>query len=147
MSLFPIEVVDTYRQHINTVIDIYGIDADLYTPKEESVQQREALDIYEEKPNISDHSMTPLKTKVFIEWKPDIKRLRRLGIFTEDSIPIIAWFKSDISELTRNAYIRMAINYRVGDWGTDEFELVDCLTKSMYNAIVIQAWVISPRRK
>ena len=146
MSLLPQEVIEVYRDTIDRVIEIYGFDVELYIPKVETVQQQEGLDVYMEKPDVKDHTEEPIKTQVFIEWKPEMKRLRRLGIFTEEELPIIAWFKS-IAELTRNSYIKVPINYQKGEWGTDEFELIDCVVKNTYNAIVVQCWSLAPRRK
>lgn len=147
MSLLPQETIDVYRDTIDRVIEIYGFDVELYVPQSSSVEQREGLDIYMEKPDDGkEHFMSPIKTQCFIEWKPEMKRLRRLGIFTEDELPIISWFKN-IPELTRNSYIRIPINYQKGEWGTDEFELIDCLLRNTYNAIVVQAWSLAPRRK
>jgi hypothetical protein len=148
MSLLPLEVINTYRSTINTVIDTYGVDCLLYIPKENVIEQRQGLDIYEERPRLNEEGafQNPLKTKVFIEWKPDTKALRKLGVFVEDSLPIIAWFKG-IEELTRNSYIRVPINVMPNEWQQDEFELVDCIRKNIYNAIVVQAWSIAPRRR
>jgi hypothetical protein len=140
------DTIEVYRSTIDRLIDIYGFDVDLYVPKINTVSQQESLDIYAEKPDDIEHFNKPIKTKVFIDWKPDMKRLRRLGIFTEAALPLIAWFKN-IPELTRKSYIRVTMSYQAEDWGTDEFELVDCLIKNMYNAIVIQCWNIAPRRK
>lgn len=148
MSLLPPETIDVFRDTIDKIIDIYGFDVTLYIPEPATVQQAEGLDIYMEKPDVKDHMRPSIKTKVFIEWKPEMKRLRRLGIFTEDELPIIAWFKNlSLDQLTRNSYIRIPINYTKGEWGTDEFELVDCVVRNTYNAIVVQCWQISPRRK
>ena len=146
MSLLPLETIDTFRNTIDTVIDVYGFPCDLYIPKVETIDQQEALDIYSEKPDLKDHSNNPIKTNVFIEWKPDQKRLRKMGVFVEDSLPIVAWFKG-ITELTRQSWFKIDINKARDDYGTDEFELVDQIVKNMYNAVVVQCWVIAPRRK
>jgi hypothetical protein len=144
--LLPLETIDTFRETINVVIDVYGFPCELYIPKVEAIDQQETLDIYSEKPDLKDHPMNPLITNVFIEWKPDQKKLRKMGVFVEDSLPIIAWFKG-ITELTRQSWFKIDINKARDDWGTDEFELVDQIVKNMYNATVVQAWLIAPRRK
>jgi len=145
-NILPIETIEVYRSIVDNMIDIYGFEVALYLPKRFTVDQQESLDIYAEKPDDSGHYLEPRSVDVFIEWKPDMKRLRRLGIFTEDTLPIVAWFKNK-PELTRKAYIRVPINYQSGEWGTDEFELIDCLIKNTYNAVVVQCWNIAPRRK
>ena len=146
MSLLPLEVIDVYRDTIDRVIEIYGFDCDVYIPKPETLEQAEGLDIYAEKPDTKDHTYDARKSKVFIEWKPDQKRLRRLGVFTEDSLPIVAWFKGT-DGLVRNSWIKIDLNLARDQWATDEFELVDCVVKNTYNASVVQAWIIAPRRK
>lgn len=146
MSLLPLEVIEIYRDTIDKVIDIYGFDCDLYVPEPNAVAQQEKLDIYSEKPDLADHAKPGIKTKVFIEWKPDTKRLRRLGVFVEDNLPIVAWFKG-LEGLTRNSWIKVNVNLAKDTWATDEFELVDCIVKNMYNATVVQAWIVAPRRK
>jgi len=146
MSLLPLETINVFRDTVDKIIDIYGFEVELYIPEPATVEQRESLDVYMEKPDDKEHYKAPIVTKVFIEWQPDIKRLRRLGIFTEDNLPIVCWLKN-IPEITRNAYIRVPIQYQKNEWGSDEFELVDCLVKNTYNAVVVTAWSIAPRRK
>ena len=145
-NLLPMETIEVYRNTVDRMIEVYGFEVELYVPQINAVDQQEEMDIYMEKPDESEHMMAPITTKTFIDWKPDMKRLRRLGIFTEDSLPIIGWFKN-IPELTRKAYIKVPINYQTGEWGTDEFELIDCLIRNTYNSIVVQCWNIVPRRK
>jgi hypothetical protein len=147
MSLLPLQTVKTIRQNVGVVIGAYGFECDLYIPKPETIQQREGLDIYQEKPDLNkEHYQAPIKTKVFVEWKPDTKRLRSLGIFVEENIPIVGWFLP-MKEITRNSYIKVAINYIEGEWSTDEFELVDRVVKNMYNATVVEGWLLVPRRR
>jgi len=150
VKLLPIDVVNTIRQHMDTVVDIYGFPCELYIPKQGHIEQREQLDVYNERPDLGDAGFEEvILTKVFIEWAPDIKKLRRLGIFTEGDLPIVGWFKYSEADynLQRNSYIKININYIPDQWKTDEFELIDCLIRNMYNAVAIQAWRLAPRRK
>lgn len=147
MSLLPIEVVNVYRNTMDVVVETYGFECSLYIPKVNIIQQREALDVYSEKPDLENMAFEePIRTNVFVEWKADNKRLRRLGIITEDNVPLIGWFKW-MPTLTRNSYIRMDMNYIQGEWGTDEFELVDEVVQNMYNAVIIVGWKLAPRRR
>jgi len=148
MSLLPLEAIAVYRKTFAEMIEVYGFEVELFIPKPEVIAQQESLDVYAEKPDIKgDEKFQPgIIIKTFVEWKPDTKRLRRLGIYTEDNLPIVAWFKHS-DGVVRNSYIKIPINYQKGEWGTDEFELVDCLIRNVLNAVVIQAWSIAPRRK
>ena len=140
------QAINTIRGLVDMTIDHLGFDCDLYIPKPQVIPQRETLDVYMEKPALEDEKFeAPIKTRTFIEWKPDTKRLRNLGIFTEENLPILAWFKG-LTNLTRNAWIRIELGKDATTFSTDEFELVDCVVKHMYNAVVVQAWLIAPRR-
>jgi len=144
MSLMGPQLIETFRKQVDTMVDVYGFYCDLFIIK--NYEQQEKLDIYDEKPEVKYEN--PIKTKVFIEWKPDIKRLRRLGIYTEEVIPLVAWFKfTSIPELKRGSYIRIEYNYIKGEWGTDEFELVDSFVQNSYNAVIVQGWSLAPRRR
>jgi len=147
MSLLPQKTINTIRSLSDMTVEHFGFECELFIPKPEVIEQREGLDIYQETPELTNEKFyNAIKTKVFIEWKPDTKRLRRLGVFIEDNLPVIAWFRN-IPELTRNSWIRIGLNISDNQWGTDEFELTDCIVRHMYNAVAVQAWVIAPRRR
>lgn len=142
MSLLPLQTIDTIRQHYSVVIDTYGIPCELYLPK--NIEQQERLDIYNERPSLN---YDVIDTKVFIEFQPNAKRLRKLGIFVEGQIPIIGWLKEN-EDIQRNSYIKVDIrNIPSGDWVAERYELVDRLVKSMYNSIIIEAWKLVPLRE
>lgn len=142
MSLIPIDTVQAYRRNTDMLITIYGIPCELYIPT--NVEQRERLDVYEESPNLQYNP--PVESRVFIEWKPSSKRLRSLGVFVEDELPVIAWLRGDYV-INRNSYMRITINYGVGENQDEEYELVDRLVKNAYDASIVECWRIAPRRK
>lgn len=141
-NLLPIETINTIRNTINNVITIYGFDAKLYTA--ENPTHQEDSDVYMESPDIS--YKYPEDVEVFIEWAPTAKKLRGLGVFVEDEIPVICWLRGDL-DITRNSYLKIPINYSMSEVQEDEFELVDQLAKHMYDSVVVQCWKIVPRRK
>ena len=143
MSLFPLKTIDAIRQHIDTVIEVYGIPCKVYIP--ENIAQRESLDIYDERPRLVYSKV--VGTKVWIEWQPDAKRLRKLGIFVEEQVPIIAWFKG-IQDLQRNAYFKIDIRLIPEGLPTVErYELVDRLIRKVYTSIVMECWKVVPLRE
>ena len=144
MSLLPLETVDTLRSIVSTMIQIYGIPCTLFIPQPGPLKQQETLDIYQEKPDYKD--LPGIETKVWIEWKPDTKRLRKLGIFVEDNLPILAWFEG-IHEITRNSWFRIPINIAQNKNTQDELEIIDNVVKNMYSSIIVSAWIVAPRRK
>lgn len=147
MSLLPLQTIKTIRKLNDMTVDHFGFDCDLYMPKPQVIKQREGLDVYQETPELDKEKyQAPIKTKVFVEWKPDVKRLRNLGIFTEENLPILAWFKN-IEGLQRDCFIKVSLNDMEGVWSTDEFTLVDRVVKHMYDAAAVEGWLLAPRRR
>lgn len=142
MSLLPMDTIRAYRKNIDVTIQTYGIPCILYIPK--NIEQQRELDIYHEEPDTQYYDS--FETKTFIEWNPSTKRLRNLGIFVEDEIPIVAWFRID-HMLKRGSYIKIMMNYDVSDNQFEEFELVDQLIRNAYDSTVVEAWRIAPRRR
>jgi len=87
-KLIPRETIDTLRQHVNFLMDSLGVEATLYIPTAASLNTAEGLDVFELH---TDHSYLSYSIMCFIEWNPSKYRLRKLGIFTEDELPILVW--------------------------------------------------------
>jgi hypothetical protein len=143
MSLLPLRTINTIRDNINTCIDVAGFECDLFILNNVRAQEQ---DIYGESPAAKYNG--PIATKVWVEWKPDQRRLRKLGIFVEGQTPLIAWIKNnkEFPEITANSYFNVPINYAPNDVKCENFELVDRLVRNMYNAIVVECWKIAPLR-
>ena len=142
MSLLPIQTIETLRQHQNTIVDIYGFDCKLFIKEN---YKHELNSIYNEDlaPNYKE-----LDSKVFIKWAANTRELKKIGIFVEGDIPIVAFFKNDLAGygLAGGSYIKIDINYAPDKWKTDKFEIIACLIQNMYNASVIKAYSIVPKR-
>lgn len=141
MSIFPIETINAYKRNLDMVIEIYGVPCELFIPK--NIDAREKLSLYQEAAEIVFED--GIETKVWIEWNPDTKRLRNLGIHVEDELPIIAFLRSD-HDVQRNSYFKLLLAFGTGAEQNEEFELVDCVMKKAYNVSVVEAWKIAPRR-
>ena len=139
-KLFPQATVNALRSFANLSIDNYGIDCQLFVVN--NTTTNEPKDIYK-KPE--DVTYSVIKTRVFIEWKPDTKRLRKLGLFTEGDLPIIAWFKN-VPDVPIGSYIKVDTQYIPALYDRDEFEIVDVLIRGMYDAIVLHGYKLAPRR-
>ncbi len=142
MSILPIETISSYRKNLDMIIEIYGVPCQIFIPK--NTEAREKLDIYSEAPALKFED--PVETKIWIEWNPTMKRLRNLGVFTDDeNLPIIAFIRSD-HMIKRNSYFSLNMNFDVGADQAEEFEFVDRLVRKAYDATVVEAWKIAPRR-
>lgn len=154
--MIPRRTVDVLRANHNTSIDIYGIDCSLYIPT--NLNTIENMDLYH---NPDDYAFDAYSCLVWIEFSPDSKRLRKLGIFAEDETPMICRFPTEatiVSEDTDNgdtedidvpigAYFKVSMEYvpsSVSD--TDEFEVVDIRLGNAHDAILSKIYVIAPRR-
>jgi len=146
--LIPQQTIDTLRQYSTIAVDLYGIDCDLFIPKTEHLEMQEELDIYDEKPAGDDGLKYDYhQTTVYIDWAPNIYRLRALGIFVEDQKPILAWFDPQLI-VPRKSYFRIKLEFLPKDrFATNEFEVVENVIKALHDASVVNAWLIAPRRK
>lgn len=129
------------------IVDLYGIECTLYIPtNSDAVDQ---LNVYNEPSDYSFKEYTD--QRVYIIWSPDTRGLRKLGIFTEADIPLLAFFKND-PRVVVGSYFRVSITY-LPDTGenedqvdTDEFEVVDMLLRHMHDNEITRAYKCAPRR-
>jgi len=150
-NIIPAETVVALRKQVDVVIDVYGIDCTLYVPT--NADTTDTYDVYV-KP--SDHTYTIYTDqKVHIVWSPDQKALRKLGIFTEEVIPIVAFFKNtykDIAgndlalDVTKGSYISVDFEAVPDQYDTEEFEVVDVIIRHMHDAVAVRAYKLAPRR-
>jgi hypothetical protein len=138
--MVPQETINVLRDFNDVSVELYGIDVKLFVPN--NLTANEPSDAYVVQ---SDIAYTSKDTKVFIEWSPEAKRLRKLGIYMENETPIIAWFKN-IPDVKVGTYIKVPIQYVPGIIDTDEFDVVDIKLKGMYDAEVLKAYKLAPRR-
>jgi len=95
--MIPQRVADALRQLTDLSVDLYGIDCTLFVnTNPETIENN---DVYA-KP--SDYTFREYHTKVWVDWSPNKQRLRKLGLFIEDELPIIAWFSNKISDVNSN---------------------------------------------
>jgi hypothetical protein len=141
MSVLPIETINAYIANLDMVIEIYGVPCMIFIPK--NIDAREKLSLYQE--GVSPQFDDGVETKVWIEWNPDMKKLRNMGIHVEGELPILAFFRRD-HDVQRNSYFKLLLSFGTGANQEEEFELVDCVLKKVYNSSVVEAWKIVPRR-
>jgi len=139
-KLVPQATVDALRSFNNISVDNYGITCQLFIPN--NTTQNEPTDVYKVP---SDTNFFVTKTKVYVEWTPNMYRLRKLGVFAEGEIPIICWFKNE-PEIALGSYIKLDTQYVPAQYDRDEFEITDIIIRGIYDAIVLKAYKLVPRR-
>jgi hypothetical protein len=144
--LIPAALVKSLRQQQSVSLDAMGVDCTLYTANNNTAIQ--SLDAYAT--NTTDLTFTSVITKVFINWKPDIYKLRKLGLFTEGSAPIVAEFKYD-KIIPIGSYFSFTVSYPNGtatdSTDSDDFEIVNSYVGGMLDAVIFPTYLIAPRRK
>ena len=150
-NMIPRETIDALRIQNNVVIDNYGIECALYIPSNDTTVEK--LDIYA-KP--SDRTYTQYTAKVFIEWNPSAYRLKKLGVFTEDLLPMLVWFSN---KATNSEDDEVDVDIIIGSYftitpefipnneeGLEGFEIVNNVVKGMHDAIILKGFSAVPRR-
>ncbi len=158
-KMIPRESIDAFRQQLDVTVDLYGIECTLYIPTTTSSNTAEKLDVYTVP---ADYATLSYTAQVFIEWNPDMKRLRKLGLFTEKSAPILAWFGRKATALEGSpAGEIVTVDPLIHSWfsiapefvpgsvaGAEEFELIDIVVPPhlIHDAIIGKGFKIAPRR-
>jgi hypothetical protein len=158
MSLMiPRETIDALRKQIDVSLNNYGIDCILWIPTGESIGNYEIKDAYA---TDEDLSYTQYSTKVFINWKPNIHKLQKLGIHVEDQRPITAWFGKQAAPILGpnagtmidvtikiHSYFSINIEYVPGNiTDSDKFECIDVIIPEFHDSLIRQQFLITPKR-
>jgi len=140
-KMIPQATVDVLRNNNDISVDIYGIACTLYIPT--NMNSVEQLDAYE---NPNSYSYTEYTNQlVVLVWSPNSKQLRKLGIFTEDDIPLLCWFKNDPEVIVRS-YIKVPLQYIPDSMDTDEFVIEDVIIRGMHDKVALKCYKAVPRR-
>jgi len=155
--MIPRESIDVLRDYVDVSLLAYGIDCTLYIPTNVSYDDAEKLDVFA---TPEDYEYIAYSAKVFIDWNPHIWKLKRLGLYTEDQVPILAYFgnKATVLEgsnageeveidIPIHSYIKIEPEYIPNDQkDIDEFEIVNVGTPNMQDAIIYKVYSLVPRR-
>jgi len=158
MSLIiPRRTIDCLRNNIDVLLASVGIDCTIYIPTSSSLNADEGNDIFELPSNLTYLSYSG---KCFIVWNPNKYRLRKLGVYTEDDIPMIIWMPNKATALegsevgtevsidvVQRSYIRVNPEF-IPSNTTDvtEYELVDIQIRGFHDASIVRAFKGVPRR-
>lgn len=155
--MIPRASIDVLRDFVDVSLSAYGIDCTLYIPTDTSYGEAEKLDVFA---TPGDYDFLSYSTKVFIEWTPNIWRLKKLGLFTEGQVPILAYFPNKVTalegsevgtevevDIVKCSYIRILPEYIPDDQkGVEEFEIVNVGSPNMHDAIITKMYSLVPRR-
>jgi hypothetical protein len=145
------------RQNVNVALDIIGIACTLYIPTNLSHSLAEKLDVWD---TPSDLTYISYSSTVFPIWSPKTKLLKKLGLYTEGTTPILARFPFVATPLEGSgvgvevevdipvkSYFRISLEFVPSDYaGTEDFEIVDIASDSIHDSVLTQMYKIAPRR-
>lgn len=157
--MLPRGSIDVLRDYVDIALDAIGMDCTLYIPTNTTYIEAEKLDVFA-KP--SDYSYSSYSAKVFIQWNPSLYKLKKLGLFTEDVLPILVWFGNKatvISVVDQTAgdiisidtclksYFEIEPEFVPGNFeGVEQFEIVNVASKGMQDAVIRKIYSAVPRR-
>jgi len=150
-KMIPRETIDVLRDFVDISLDQYGIACDLYVPT--NLDDIESLDIYRTPEN---YTFAHYSALVFIQWSPNVYRLKNLGIYVEGEIPIICYLPYNCTnddgnevavDILKSSYFRVPIEYVPANFKKySEFELVENIVRHMHDAVAVRAYKAVPRR-
>jgi hypothetical protein len=147
----PRRTIDTLRRYVDIAIENWGISCELYIPSNKD--DVEALDVYVRP---TDYEYKKYTCNVFIEWRPSTYRLKNLGIYVEDELPILIRLPnyaynttgSSVSvDIVKDSFIRVPVEYVPSNMQKQtDFTLVDHVIAKLHDASLVNAWKAVPRR-
>jgi len=143
--------VDALRAQVNTSLENFGISCDLYIP--DNLDDTETLDVYQ-KP--ADYTFDHYTTTCFIDWNPNIYRLKAKGLYVEGDLPIIVYFPYKATDedgdevdvdILRHSYFKVTPEYVPDNYeGVEEFTITDIVIDRFHDAAIVKSFKAVPRR-
>lgn len=155
--MIPRETIDVLRDYVDISLSAIGMDCILYIPTNTSFVEAEKKDIYAVP---EDYTYTSYSAKIFVEWSPNVWKLKRLGLFTEDQLPILCRFGSKAIALEGSeagtevpidvcvkSYFRIEPEFIPDNYkGIEEFVVVNVAARSMQDSLIRRIYSAVPRR-
>ena len=158
--MIPRGTIDVLRNYVDVIMAAVGIDCTLYIPTDASFNVAEKLDVFA-KP--SDFTYTSYSAKVFINWSPNVYKLKKLGLFVEGQLPILVWFGNKATviddgevnpagtvaaiDTCLKSYFKIEPEFIPENYeGIEAFELVNVASKGFQDAIIRKIYSAVPRR-
>lgn len=150
-KMIPQRTISALRHQVNVSLDNFGISCSLYIPN--NLDTTETLDIYQ-KP--ADYTYDHYTSKVFINWNPNVFRLKNLGLYVDGELPIMVYFPYNATndddtlvdvDILRHSYFSIAPQFVPDNYeGLEEFELVDIVADKFHDAVIVKQFKAVPRR-
>jgi len=141
-KILPEAVLSVFRSFNDLTIDLVGVSCTVYIPTNLTALETEDMYVAPTDITYREH----INQQLWIEWAPkDLYRLRKIGVFKEDELPIIGWFKL-VPEVTIGSYIKVESKYIPSTFDTDEFQVADVIMKNFYDSEIYRCFKLSPRR-
>jgi len=157
--MLPRASIDVLRDYVDIALDCIGMDCTLYVPTNASYFEAEKLDVFA-KP--SDYSYSSYAAKAFVHWSPSTYKLKKLGLFIEDSLPILVRFGNRATvisaegqtagdvvaiDVSLKCYFRIEPEFIPENYkGIEEFELVNVASQGFQDAVIRKIYSAVPRR-
>lgn len=148
--IIPQAITNSLRSFNDLCVTNYGIPCTLFKLKNPEIV--DSKDVYT-KP--SDFIFEQFETLVWIEWSPNHKRLKFLGIFVEGETPLVAWFRNkiiDLNGIEQDVTIPVGSKFKIplqfipSSTDSDEFEIIDVVIKALHDSVVLKLYKIAPLR-
>ena len=139
--MLPSETNLAFRASTDVSVDFWGLDVNLYLLTNfDSIID---LDAYK---SAEDKQYQLIQTKCRLEWVENVYKLKKLGLYNEKYLPILAYFKSSI-DIPLGSYFTIDIAYMPSlQVDTDKFEIVDDSILGMSDIEFLRVYKIAPKR-
>ena len=156
-KMIPRETIDALRHQVNVTLDNFGIDCHLFIPTTSSYNDGEEDGPFSVP---GDLEYTEYTTRVFIEWGASVYRLKKLGLFVEGMLPLIAHFGTKATavsgseageevdvDIFQRCYFTITPEFIPNDYeGIESFEIVNRAIPEMHDAAIRGTFSLAPRR-
>jgi hypothetical protein len=148
--IIPQRTVDAFRKFNDVSVYNFGIPCTLFV-----ANNNDLVDTYDIYRKPSDFTYDSYSADVFIEWSPNKYRLRKLGIYTEDELPVLCWFSNRMLDgqqqevdvdIVIGSYYRIEEQFMPDKVDYDEFEIVDVIIRGMHEKSMVKLYKCAPRR-
>jgi len=159
--MLPRRSIDVLRDYVDIALSAIGMDCTLYIPSDAIYSTAEKFDVFA-KPSDYEHLISKYSAKVFIQWNPSLYKLKKLGLFTEDSLPILVWFGNKATTIAVEGQavgVQVAIDVSLKSYfeitpefipanykGVEQFEIVNVASKGMQDCLIRKIYSAVPRR-
>jgi hypothetical protein len=157
-GMIPRSTIDVLRDYVDIILGAIGMDCLLYLPLTLPFNVAEKKDVFA---TPEDYTYQEYIAKVFVNWNPSTYKLKKLGLFVEDTLPIMVWFGNKATpslngvatgpveaiDTSIKSYFSLTPEFIPANYeGVEAFELVNVAVKGFQDAIIRKIYSAVPRR-